>query len=527
MIRSIKSEGNTIYVLHSLIKKIKVPVSTFTIKKDLLDHPNYPSMLALRDCLSSWKVPNETFSIRKETFDLSKLPLPFIAHLNRNEGEFILVNGISEDSINFSNEKEPKGVLKKSEFLKFWDGVFLIAEKDEESGEKDFTQSLIKHWINEARIPFLLIILLGCIFYSINFSGSNLAFLTLVMIKILGVGVSSLLLIHSINVNNPFIQNICSLGKKNDCNAILKSNAAKVTSWLNWSEVGMFYFTGSLICLLLNSSNIVLLSWLNLLCLPYTIFSIGYQVKTKNWCVLCCTVQVLLWMELAAFYSTGVSFQSVDFGSNIIIVLICFLSPIAIWAYIKPYLLKSEQTDLLKLQLKKFKYNDMVFNKLMGLQPQHLVTDDLMPIILGNPKSETIITMVSNPYCGPCGMTHNILDEWLDQRDDIQVRILFTFAEYEHGLIPNTIKHLMSLGVYADKTLLKQALSDWYNQSSKNYYEWAEKYPSNISPDIDTAFQKQKKWCEMADVSFTPTIFINGYKLINLYKLEDIKYLLE
>ena len=108
---------------------------------------------------------------------------------------------------------------------------------------------------------------------------------------------------QSLNANNPFVKNLCSLGGKNDCNAILKSDAAKVTSWLSWSEVGFFYFFGSLLSLLLASSSLPLLAWLNLFALPYAIYSIAYQYRHKNWCVLCCCVQALLLLEALAFLS--------------------------------------------------------------------------------------------------------------------------------------------------------------------------------------------------------------------------------
>lgn len=521
-----KSAGNTVFVLYSLIKKLKIPVSSFTIDKDLHDHPDYPSMLALSDCLTSWNVPNEAFKINKETCDVKELPLPFVAHLKREGGEFVLVHGIQHDTVTLSNEKEKKGSLSLSEFFKFWDGVILYAEKDEISGEKEYKQSLLKGWLDEARLPFLVLILLCSVFYALNIESSNLSYISLIILKLAGVGVSALLLMHSVNASNPFIQNLCSVGKKNDCNAILKSDAAKITSWLSWSEVGMFYFSGSLVCLLLNPSSIVALSWLNILCLPYTLYSIGYQIKIKNWCILCCSVQALLWMEAAAFFATGTSFQSFNLElSDMFSLLLCFLMPVATWSFLKPYLLKSEQVRPLNQQLKKFKYNSTLFNQLLSSQAKYSVPDDLMPVILGNPEAETTITMVSNPLCGPCGVAHNTLDEWLKQRDDIQVKIVFTTAN-EDDTRTKVARHMTALSFSKDNTIVVQALNDWYNGDDKNYNNWAEKYPFNRSEGLEIATQKQKEWCEMAEVSFTPTIFINGYKLVDPYRLDDIKYLL-
>lgn len=527
MIRSIKSAGNTVFVLYSLINKLKIPVSSFTVEKDLLDHPDYPSMLALSDCLTSWNIPNEAFRVHKESCDISEFPLPFVAHLKRGGIEFVLVQKIEGDTVTFSNEMEQKVTLKRVDFLKFWDGIILYAEKEAGSGEKEYKQSLIKGWLNAARLPFLALVLLCCVFYASNPGSASLPFLMLVLLKSTGVGISALLLLHSIDANNPFIQNLCSMGKKNDCNAILKSDAAKVTGWLNWSEVGMFYFAGSLIYLLVNPLGVVLLSWLSILCLPYTFYSVIYQVRTKNWCVLCCSIQALLWIEAIAFFMAKPPFQPLSIGfTDMTGIALCFSIPVAIWCFIKPYLLKAEHVEPLKQQLKKFKYNSGLFNQLLSSQAKYSVPDDLMPIVLGNPEAETIITMVSNPFCGPCGTAHKTLDGWLSQRDDIQLKVLFTTANHEDDARTRVARHITALNFSDDKALVGQALNDWYNQTSKDYDNWAEKYPVIKTGDLEKATQKQKEWCEMAEVSFTPTIFINGYKLVDPYLLDDIKYLL-
>lgn len=522
-----KSAGNTVFVLYSLVKKLKVPVSSFTLEKDLIDHPFYPSLLSLSDCLTSWNIPNEAFKVDKEDCNLKELPVPFIAHLKREGGEFVLVQKIGEDAVIVSNESEKIINLKFSEFVELWDGVVLYAEKAELSGEKEYKQSLFKGWLNEARLPFLILVLLCCVGYAIDLNSSSLSYVGLILLKLAGIGVSAFLLMHSIDESNPFIKNLCSLGKKNDCNAILKSDAAKVTSWLSWSEVGMFYFAGSLIYLLISPSSVAVLAWLNILCLPYTIYSIGYQIKIKNWCILCCSVQALLWIEAILFFTAGASHQALNLGwSNLISIILCFLIPISIWSFIKPYLLESEHIKPLNQQLKKFKYNSVLFNQLLSSQAKYSVSDDLMPIVLGNPAAETVITIVSNPFCGPCGEAHQTLDEWLSQRDDIQVKVLFTTANHDDDAQTKVARHLTTLSFSQDKTLAEQALNDWYHQSCRNYDDWAEKYPVDKREEPEVATQKQKEWCEMAEVSFTPTIFINGYKLPEQYSLENIKYLL-
>jgi len=522
------SKPNAVYILKLLVQKLKIPVSTYTLAQEVKAHPDYPSMLALSDCLSNWNVPNQAFKVDKENCQLEDLPLPFIAHLKTEGGTFVLISE-TDPEIVYSDEHEKSGRLAVNEFMEQWDGVMLYAEKDMMSGEQNFRQSVIEGILEKARWPFFALIILLSILYTIDFNSVTPAYLGVLAVKLAGVFVSVLLLIHSVNAGNPFIQNLCSLGKQNNCNAILKSPAAKITSWLSWSEVGMFYFSGSLIALLANSNLMSWLALMNLCCLPYTFYSIGYQLKTRNWCILCCSVQALLWIEAIGFaLSRGTllpDFIALDLKTAIGLIL-SFCLPLAAWAFIKPFFVKADQVAPLQQHLKKFKYNINLFEKFISSQAKYSVSDDLMPITLGNPNAQTVITMVSNPFCGPCASAHQKLHNLLQQRDDIQLKIVFTTANHDDDMRTKVARHATALGV-ADIRIAEKALNDWYNQASKNYDTWAEKYPVAYNDAITDVIDKQKHWCKMAEISFTPTLLINGYKLSDPYYLDDIKYLLE
>jgi len=520
---------NAVAVSTALIKRLKIPVSGFTIKSSLENHPDYPSLLSLSDSLTSWSVPNQAMQLDKENSNIDELPLPFIAHVKIEGGQLLLINEIRGNIVYFSNEAEKNGKLDKDEFLRRWDGIILYAEKDEQSGEANYNQSFIKGFFNQARLPFLIAVLLAGSVYTVSQYVLNLPYLLLLVVSLLGVAVSALLLMQSVDANNPLIQNLCSLGKKNDCNAILKSDAAKVTSWLSWSEVGMFYFAGFFISLLFKPSGYELLSWLTLLSLPYTFYSIGYQARLKNWCILCCSIQVLLWglalifLLSGSFFSSNAShFQLLDLISN----SIWFLTPIALWSFIKPFFVQSAQLQPLKNQLKKFKYNSELFNQLLSAQQKYEVPDELMPIILGNSNAENIITMISNPFCGPCATAHQTLDDWLKQRNDIQVKVVFTTSNQDDERRTKVARHVTALSLLSDKKVVEEALNDWYKDPDKNYDKWAIKFPITYNNDMTLVTKKQKDWCDRAEIAFTPTFLVNGYKLIDPYRLDDIEYLI-
>lgn len=519
------NKENAVAVLSALIKKLDVNVSASTIKTCLYDHPDYPSLLSLSDCLTEWKIPNYACKIDQGEYNPADLSFPIIAHLN-NEQQFILINGIHNGVVNYTDERNTDATMPEQEFLFQWKGVVLFAEPTLKSGEQDYKVQRLKGVLNQLRIPALVLAVFSALLNVFFLSEITVAFAMLGLFSLVGLGASILLLVYSVSVSNPFVQNLCSLGKKNDCNAILKSKEAKVTDWLTWSEVGFFYFSGFLLSLLFVKNAIPFLAILNLCCLPYTIWSVWYQYKAKNWCVLCCSVQAILWLQFAGFATgTGYAVPVLDL-TTVIGMLISFSIPIVIWAFMKPYMLKAEQLVPLKQQLKKFKYNSDLFNQILTKQPRFAIPNEIMPIVLGNVEAENVITMVSNPFCGPCATTHKILDNWLNTRDDIQVKIVFTTANHENDPRTKVSRHLTALSLMEDKGKVEKALNDWYNSTKKDYDTWAHRYPMQVSGDMELVTQKQKEWCELTEVTFTPTILVNGYKLPDPYRLDDIKYLL-
>lgn len=177
----------------------------------------------------------------------------------------------------------------------------------------------------------------------------------LTVIKLGGVITTILLLIQGIDDKNPLLQKICNGADNKNCNAILSSNAANLSAYLSWSEVGFFYFSGTWLVILFESNHIALLQMLasfNLVSLPYTIYSIYFQWRiAKQWCTLCCIVQVILWSEFFTFLpylTSGIKVPSGHEWGNFL--MISFL-PIIIWTLIKPLLSQPEQTYPLKQQL--------------------------------------------------------------------------------------------------------------------------------------------------------------------------------
>lgn len=522
------NQNNVDCVVIGLLKELSVSVRSQDIIAELEKHPEYPSMLAISDVLNWFGIDNAAYRI--DTNELAEVPVPFIAHTLKNE--FAVVSKISAGELTVSDHKQKNYKIPFKTATQFFDGVVLAVQPSlsgYESTKKNTSDAVFKY---KGTVILLLagIVLAGILLNNNYFSNLKWQVAVLTLTKAVGLVTSVLLLIQSIDKNNPFVQALCTGTGKSDCNAILSSKAARVSAWLSWSEVGFFYFAGTLLVLLFsNGSAAVLqaLAFLNLLSLPYTFYSIFYQARiAKQWCVFCCTVQALLWAEfipLVTFLKAPVLLPG---NNQWLLLLACMALPVVVWMFLKPLLMKSQQLKTLKPQLQKFKYNKELFDTSLQNQPKYTLPSEDWSIVLGNTEADTIITMVSNPYCPPCSKTHQELDSWLAKLDNIQLRIVFTADNTDNDNKTPVVRHLMALNETGDKELMKQALHDWYEQKQKDYKAWADVYPVQLDESKYHKLNKQKGWCEMAEVKATPTLLINGYVLPADYQVEDIKYML-
>lgn len=509
-----------------LIKHLKLKITKQTIIAELERHPEYPSLLALSDILNKFNILNHAFKISDE--QLVDVPLPFIAYLADKEGEFVLIENIENDKVIYNNQK-----LELEEFSKKFDGNILVIESVEGAGEINYKKNKRKEVIDDLRPVITLVgsfitVLLASVVISDYFNAINWVVASATLFKTLGLITSLLLLIQSIDTNNPLVQKICQSANNRNCTAILSSEAANVFDGLTWSEVGFFYFSGSWLSLVFASTSTSILQFLaiiNILSLPYTFYSIYYQARVaKQWCMFCCAVQAILWLEFIPLVST-LYHPFIWLGlREYSILIICFSTPTILWIFSKPFFLAFQQIKPLKDQLQKFKYNTELFDKLLNDKPKYSTPDKDWSVVLGNPEASNVVTMVSNPYCNPCTKAHQLLSELINSANNIQVRIVFIGSQRDKNKRHEIVAHLMALDALGDSEITEQALTEWYTQ--KSFTQWTKKYPVTVNENIMQKLEKQLEWCFMAGVKATPTILVNGFELPAIYQINDLKYLL-
>jgi hypothetical protein len=522
-------QPNIVLILLFVLKKFHISVPVDEVIAQLKKHPENPSLLSLSDILNNYGVQNLAYSINVEDFNV--LPFPFIAHIHETQSEFVLVTKIENDSITYSKGGNYENV-SLSKFIEFYTGnVICIVNESTSQAKISFSKSFQSIFKSLPYSKLLIVIAISMFIYMVWSNGFLVSFTEfkyLVAVKSVGVIVSILLLIQSINSNNPLIRKICG-EKVNTCNVILSSKAARIFSWLSWSDVGFFYFTGTWLVLVFTkgeASVITVLSIFNLLCLPYSFYSLYYQIKiAKQLCKLCCAVQVLFWLEFLYLQSYLFHIEIPSDNYTLENLIFWMLIPVVLWFLFRPLLLSAKKEKTLERELYDFKFDNGIFNYLLQQQPKYANPSEAWSIVLGSSEPSAIITLITGPYCTTCGLAHQQIEELLNFRDDIQVRIVFWALYVNNDPSRTIVSFLMSLDAISERSVIKEALHGWYSKEKKDLKRWLQTY--NVKEDANSIdkIKQQMQWCDVVGVTGTPMVLINGRQLPKNYGLGDIKYM--
>jgi uncharacterized membrane protein/thiol-disulfide isomerase/thioredoxin len=501
--------------LEKIVKKLSLKVSESTQKTAFKFHPDYPSLSALSDILSEWQVDNLAVKISPQ--QLSELTFPAIAHIDDGlEGYFVLLQNFENQQVTYWDSE--KGTIKEciEIFTSKWQGVTLLLEITEQSAEPNFAEINRKQIFANAEkwLGFITLGLVALVGFAISETWQNVA---LWLILVLGTAVSTIILLGEYGIKSPTIEKLCNLNNQTNCDTVLASSGSKLFQYFSWAEIGFWYFIGSsiftLICFFSNNFNYLsTLTIVSLIALPYTIFSVYYQWQiVKKWCTLCLVIQAILVLEfIVLFNNNSLAISSIN---SVYLLIISLLLPTALWVFIKPSLEKARILPDLERSIMTYKYNTNLFTNL--LENQRYVHTGISNIIAGNSEAAVLITMVSNPFCGPCAKAHEALEKLLEgYADYIKVEYVFTGNPQSEEVI----KHLCSL----PEVQRDEALHDWYK--TINYEKWSAKYPTIISQDAENQLNEHREWSNQAQITHTPTFFINGKELVSPYGILDLKY---
>ncbi|MGB8191863.1 MAG: vitamin K epoxide reductase family protein, partial [Chitinophagaceae bacterium] len=355
---------------------------------------------------------------------------------------------------------------------------------------------------------------------------------TLLFTIISGLIVTSMLIVQKFDKDNPYIRKLCK-GDAAGCNSVLESRASMFLGIISWAEIGLLYFGITLAYLLAGNAlgyttYLQLVAVLTLFALPYTLFSIYYQYRMKQWCLLCLTVQGLLWVQffiaLPVLRGFGTIAVNEVFGF-----LMTAAAVLSVWLLLKPVVKAYLQRNSLIRELNKFKHDPELFLGILQSQPSMPDVQGSDAIVFGNAAAPYSMVMVTNPFCGPCAEMHKKMGGLLAEFPDKLSMITIFSTNPAEGERTQVAEHMIKL--YAERGHEKslKIFKDWYASENKNAGEWIKMHPSieNDSSKVQQIMQAHADFCHTAQIHETPTLYLNGHLLPEQYTIDDIRFLLK
>ena len=300
-------------------RQLNIPVTYHTVKDFLLSHPDYPSLASYADLCEHLKVEHIALDVSME--QLVKKDFPVVAHISGKKNAFFIViksidQGKKKITYFHPNSKTVSEPIET--FLKKWTKIVFYALPDEDSGEDNYFRKRIVEILTSFAKPIFIIsllLLLSVFLYQAHALHSTGSVLFL-LLKMIGLFVSIHLVSHTLGHDTKISKMVCTQGKYTNCDDVLDSPASKLFGIFSLSDIGLVYFVGSIISILLSiyfnipETVLSLLSLVAVFSLPYILFSIYYQAFIlKTWCLFCLSVISILFMECLYFLFNMVHFD--------------------------------------------------------------------------------------------------------------------------------------------------------------------------------------------------------------------------
>ncbi|MGE5458039.1 MAG: vitamin K epoxide reductase family protein [Methanococcaceae archaeon] len=513
-------EDNTVSVIQRAIKSFGINITNDTIKVSLKSSPFYPSLRCITDAFSEWNI--EHYPIKYSTDEIKNIKSPYIAHLNINGGEIAFVIGHKNGDVILYYSFNKKEKIPWNEYIKQISGAVILLNPDEKSGESNFfvkkQSDFLKRAIVPASISALALIIIVLVSNSLVSTGLIVPGLFYILLgsKLLGIIISALLFMKENEIQVPLAEKLCKLNEYVNCNAVLNDKASIVYGSIGWADVGIIYFTGSMLILLQGWSGFLTIA--SALALPYTFFSIWYQaVRLKRLCPFCLIIQFILIVEfiLQIFYNSVLNLSLSLLTEFLFTFFIVGIFQISINQLIK----LSREKKLLDLKLARLKKNPEIIKTLIFNQKQFNIPVTENSLILGQNNSRLHITAFLSLECSHCARAFFKLNDILKSDYNAQVNIILLGEETK---IINTIYHLFKIGKNEDVIAI---LNKWYKSDNISRHGFLNDYCPINSDESNQISSENLEIMKTCEVSGTPTVFIDGFRLPVQYDIDDLKYI--
>lgn len=498
-----------------LLSSKEIEIASDYIAEKLMRHPDYPSAWCVSEVLNDLGLESVVVKIEKHLLD--EIPFPFLAHVKTNGGEFVLIDSL----------KKLKKVRKN--FEEIWDGIVLAVEAPDgwkhSTGEEPLANKIKNTQLRNYSL--LTFSALATTYFLLNF---NWVLFLAFLVSSFGLIFAWSGACNELGISNKVAEQFC--GSSTTCRNSGTEKTKKILG-MGFSDLAMSWFLISvLILIIVNAAQmqglasiLFVASLFSLLVIPVSVY-LQWRIH-KEWCPICLAILGSVFCQFLVL-SFGIQTSELvwpKFDEVILFVLTC-LSTVLIWTSYRTTKEKQLKESVEKNHAYKLYFNKDIFTSLLRISLPLDVSPFENEIQVGNKNAALQITVVSNPFCGPCAHAHQLLDELLDIYDfGLQVRFVLSATDASddrtkvvHQILRNLIPHL------ADRKYCRKVLNTWFANSKLDRF--AKQYPGDCDVDTYSSLVRHEEWAMYANIRRTPAILIDGYHYPDLYRVEDLRELI-
>lgn len=500
------------------LKVNSINISKTYLRKRIESHPDYPSLLAVQDTLVELGINNTTYNCSID--DLKNHNSNFIAHLNKDAGKIVFCKNIGD------------AVKVIKDFDKYWSGNVMILAPTNIYGNIEHT--VIKKTEKLTKSFYILssVLLLLCLSLSI-LSFKSVPILLLAISNSVGIYICWLISQKEFGIKNVLTDKICAMSKKNKCEAVLFSKGAKLFNWLSWADVGFCYFISSIIFITLLhfgsshwTTSIQLYFIISLVALLFPIYSLYYQlIVVKQICMLCIGILLVIFINsiISILYLDLLKVTNVSIDVFIFFIFLQVFT-ISLWQTFKSLYQKGMSNLEYEISILRFKRDPAIFKAMLS---KNQFNEENLPskndlLFYGAENATHKLVIACNPFCTPCAKAHHSLESiFLRTPKSVSITIRFALLTNDDA----------DIKVRAAKEILKAAtisphdsVNKWYSALNIDVFK---AHFNAKDVDIENYINRHINWSKKVNIIKTPTIFLNGRQIPELYSWTDFANLID
>lgn len=328
------------------------------------------------------------------------------------------------------------------------------------------------------------------------------------------------------NNENFITRKVC---KENRCHKVINSKLGNLFTWFSLGDLGVIYFLSSLICItasvcLIDFKQILpVLAFINILVLPFSLFSILYQkLKIKEWCPLCIMVMGIFWIEFFIYRFALNSYQFNIPIYSVLFVLIMHVFTFLGWIVIKENITSTAKKKNNERFIRLIKKNVLVFNGIISEKNKETILNTAYDLSIGNKTSSNKLIIVIKFGCPACLSVLNEAINICKLKPDIMhliVRIQNKNKNYKKEKVIKSIISLCKNGNEINDQFWIFLLNNSEEQFEKNLLCYNN---INIDNEVNFIYEEQQKWIDDLNSDITPIILYNNNKLPLWYEFKDV-----